>query len=98
MRQILFLVVLRAIRQHDNEWAKLYDRLVKTRCYFDERTQDYVGKKRVIGRVAGQRTEVIYALFKRDAELLSKVPPGGEPVQVWRVWDDQAICHRVSVG
>jgi hypothetical protein len=79
MKQILFLAVLQAIRSPESEWAKLYHRLVKARCPFDERTQDYVGKKRVIGRVAGQMTEAIYALLKRDAELLSKVPAGQEP-------------------
>ncbi len=79
MKQMLFLAVFQAIRLHDNEWAKLYDRLVKAKCPYDERTQSYVGKKRVIGRVAGQMTEAIYALLKRDAEVLSKVLPGQEP-------------------
>jgi transposase len=79
MKQMLFLAVLQAIRLHDNEWAKLYERLVKTKCPYDERTQSYVGKTRVIGRVAGQMTEAIYALLKRDAEVLSKVLPGQEP-------------------
>lgn len=76
MKQILFLAVFQAIRLRDNEWAKLYERLVKTRCPYDEKTQSRVGKKRVIGRVAGQMTEAIYALLKRDAELLAKVLPG----------------------
>src|SRR5713101_6195936 len=79
MKQILFLAVFQAIRLQDNEWAKLYERLVKTRCPFDEKTQSRVGKKRVIGRVAGQMTEAIYALLKRDAELLAKVLPGQDP-------------------
>src|SRR5262249_48223412 len=71
--------VLQAIRQHDTEWAQLYARLVKATCSYDERTQSYVGKKRVIGRVAGQMTEAIYALLKRDAEVMSKVLPAQEP-------------------
>jgi transposase len=79
MKQMLFLAVFQAIRLPDNEWAKLYERLVKAGCPFDEKTQSYVGKKRVIGRVAGQMTEAIYALLKRDAELLSKVLPGQDP-------------------
>ena len=79
MKQLLFLAVFQAIRLHDNEWAKLYERLVTMRCPYDERTQSYVGKKRVIGRVAGQMTAAIYALLKRDAEVLSKVLPGQEP-------------------
>lgn len=32
-----------------------------------------------IGCVAGQMTESIYALLKRDAEVLSKVLPGQDP-------------------
>jgi len=79
MKQILFLAVFQAIRLQDNEWAKLYERLVKTRCPYDEKTQSRVGKKRVIGRVAGQMTEAIYALLKRDAELLAKMLPGQDP-------------------
>jgi len=79
MKQILFLAVFQAIRLQDNAWANLYERLVKARCPYDEKTQSHVGKKRVIGRVAGQMTEAIYALLKRDAELLSKVLPGQDP-------------------
>jgi hypothetical protein len=79
MKQIMFLAVLQIIRLRDNEWARLYERLVKARCPFDERTQSYTGKTRVIGRVAGQMIEAIYALLKRDAELLSRVPQGQEP-------------------
>jgi hypothetical protein len=79
MKQIMFLAVLQIIRLRDNEWARLYERLVKARCPFDERTQSYTGKMRVIGRVAGQMIEAIYALLKRDAELLSRIPQGQEP-------------------
>lgn len=79
MKQMLFLAVFQAVRLRDNEWARLYERLVKAKCRYDERTQSYVGKTKVIGRVAGQMTEAIYALLKRDAELLSKVPPGQDP-------------------
>ncbi len=32
----------------------------------------------VIGRVAGQMIAAFYALLMRDAELLSKLPPGQE--------------------
>jgi hypothetical protein len=61
MKQIMFLAVLQIIRLRDNEWARLYERLVKARCPFDERTPSYTGKTRVIGRVAGQMIEAIYA-------------------------------------
>lgn len=79
MKQMLFLAVCLAVRVRNNEWAELYERLVKTRCPFDERTQSYLGKTRVIGRVAGQMIELIFALLKRDAELLSRVSPGQDP-------------------
>jgi transposase len=79
MKQMLFLAVFQAIRLQDNEWARLYDRLVKAKCPYDERTQSYFGKTRVIGRVAGQMTEAIYTLLKRDAEILSRVLPGEVP-------------------
>lgn len=79
MKQIMFLAVGQAIRLRDNEWAQLYDRLVKATCSYDERRQTYVGKTRVMGRVAGQMIEAFYALLKRDAELLSKLPTGQEP-------------------
>lgn len=45
------------------------------RTYWGERK----GKLRVIGRVAGQMIETMYALLKRDAEILSTIPPGQEP-------------------
>jgi Transposase IS116/IS110/IS902 family len=79
MKQIMFLLVAQLIGRQDNEWAKLYDRLVKATCSYDERRQTYVGKIRVIGRVAGQMIEAFYALLKRDAELLSRLPPGQDP-------------------
>lgn len=94
MKQILFLAVFQAIRLRDNEWAKLYDRLVRTKCPYDERTQSYVGKTRVIGRVAGQMTEAIYALLKRDAEVVSKVPPGQEPPAPLRYDPEVHRKHR----
>ena len=83
MKPVLFLAVWQAIRDHDSQWAKLYDRLVKAKCRYDERTPSYAGKTRVIGRVAGQMTDTIYALLTRDAEVLGKVLgkvlPGQEP-------------------
>ncbi len=61
------------------EWAKLYERLVQAKCPADPRTGERSGKLRVIGRVAGQLIEAMYALLKTDAEVLSKVPKGKEP-------------------
>src|SRR5258707_15676364 len=79
MEQILYLAVLQIVRLDNSEWAQLYKRLVKAKCPFDERTQSYTGKNRVVGRVAGQLIEAIYAFLKRDAELLSHIPQGQEP-------------------
>jgi hypothetical protein len=46
---------------------------------YDERIKDYRGKKKVLGRLAGQMASMIFALLKTDQETLSKVPPGQEP-------------------
>ena len=74
----MFMIVFQAIHQQDNEWAKLYERLVKAKCPFDERKQSCTGKLRVVGRVAGQMIETMYALLKREAEVIRRVPPGQE--------------------
>lgn len=78
IKHMMFLIVANVIQQ-DTEWARLYDHLVQTRCPYDERRQKRVGKLRVIGRVAGQMIETMYALLKLDAEALSQVLPGQQP-------------------
>lgn len=78
IKQMMFLVVINAI-QRETEWAQLYECLVCTKCPYDERTGARKGKLRVVGRVAGQMIETMYALLKTDAEVLSQVPPGKEP-------------------
>lgn len=60
MKQTMFLIVGNAI-QMDCEWAKIYERLVPVKCAYDERTRSYKGKLKVIGRLAGQITSMIYA-------------------------------------
>jgi hypothetical protein len=79
MKHMLFLIVAHAIQQKDSEWAKLYQRLVPRMCRYDEGRQVYKGKMKVIGRIAGQMTEMVYALLKQDAEVLSQAPPGETP-------------------
>jgi transposase len=79
MKQMLFLIVGNAIQKKDCEWAKLYERLVPMKCRWDERTRSYKGKLVVMGRLAGQITEMIFALLKKDAETLRKVTNGLEP-------------------
>lgn len=88
MRQTFFLIVARAIQQ-ENAWARLYSRLVPRKCAFDERRQAYRGKLTVVGRVAGQIIEMVYALLKQDAEVLSQLPPGVEP--------PEPICYDPEV-
>lgn len=79
VKQMLFLIVGNAIQKKDCEWARIYERLVPIKCRWDERTRSYKGKLVVMGRLAGQITEMIYALLKKDAETLRKVPQGQEP-------------------
>lgn len=74
MKHMMFLIVSNLINQ-DTEWAKLYERLVKAKCPYDERTGQRKGKLRIIGRVAGQLIETMYALLKTDAEVVSKASP-----------------------
>ena len=78
MRHVMFLIVSGVI-QRRTEWANLYDRLVQKNCPYNERTGERIGKKRVMGRVAGQMIETMYALLKTDVEILSKVRQGQEP-------------------
>ena len=78
MKQVMFMVVANAIRL-DTEWAKLYKRLVPLKCSYDERTRTYKAKIRVFGRIAGQIISMIYALLKKDQEVLSKVSQSEKP-------------------
>jgi transposase len=78
IKQMMFLIVATVIRQ-ETQWAILYQRLVQTKCPYDERRGVRTGKLRVMGRVAGQMIETMYALLKTDAEVMSKVPKGKEP-------------------
>lgn len=78
-KQILSLVVCSALRKKDCEWAHLYERLLPRMCAYDEAVQAYRGKKRVIGRIAGQIAAQVYALLKTDHELLSQLAPGKDP-------------------
>jgi|SRR5215469_8220669 len=48
-------------------------------CPADVLTGEKKGKMRIIGRVAGQMIETMYALLKTDAEVLSQVSPRAIP-------------------
>ena len=78
MKQMLFLMASRATTL-DCEWARIYQRLLPRLCTYDERTRDYRGKKKVLGRIAGQMASMMYALLKTDQETLSQVSPGEIP-------------------
>ena len=76
MKRTMYLIVWKAVQIKDCEWAQIYERLIPIKCSYNERTHRYTGRGRVIGRIAGQIISVLYALLKKDQELLSKLPPG----------------------
>lgn len=78
MKHTLYMVALRAVRE-EGPWKQLYERLVPLKCSYDSRTGRYRGKLRIIGRVAGQITELIYYFLRRDARLLASTPTGATP-------------------
>jgi transposase len=79
MKHMMFLIVANAVQQKDSEWAKLYQRLLPRMCQYDEGRQVYKGKMKVVARIAGQMIEMIYALLKQDAEILSQCSSGETP-------------------
>jgi len=79
MKQMLFLIACTAVQRRDSQWHDLYERLLPRLCTYDERRLAYRGKTRVIVRIAGQMTEMIYAFLARDAALLDQASPGQEP-------------------
>jgi transposase len=96
MKLTMYLVVWHAIRLKDCEWAKIYERLVPLKCSFNERTRQYTGRAKVMGRIAGQVISVIFVLLKRDAEALSTLPFGAklpDPVLY-----DPEIHHQHRAG
>ena len=78
MKQTLFLMAMRAVTM-EGEWANIYQRLLPRLAIYDERTKGYRGKKKALGRIAGQMTSMIFALLKTDQELLSHVSFGQAP-------------------
>jgi len=78
MKKVMFLVAWKAI-QTDTEWAKLYKRLVPRLCTYDERMQAHKGKGKVLGHIIGRLITLIFALLKKDYELLNRLSPGTEP-------------------
>ena len=54
------------------------------------------GSGSVMGRIAGQIIQVIYALLKQDAEAVSQAP-AGQPLPPPRLYDPQ-VHHRHRHG
>ncbi len=94
-KHTMYLVVWRAI-QWDSEWKEIYERLLPRKCRTDERTHRLIGREKVIGRLAGQMTSVIYALLKQDYELLMRTEPGKEPPEPTLY--DREVHHQHRVG
>lgn len=78
MKKVMYLVAWQAIKA-ETEWASLYKRLVPRLCSYDERTQAYKGRGKVVGHVIGRLITLIYALLRQDDEMLSRLPPGTLP-------------------
>jgi transposase len=91
MKQLLYLIVGNAVQNPDCEWARIYERLVPIKCSYDERKQEYVGKNKVMARIAGQITSTIYALLKYDAETLAR-HAAGRPLPAPMLYDP--AVHR----
>ena len=95
MKKVMFLIAWKAI-QTDTEWAKLYKRLVPRLCSYDERMQVYKGKGKVLGHIIGRLITLIFALLKKDYELLSQLAPGAEPPPP--ILYDPELHHRHRTG
>jgi Transposase IS116/IS110/IS902 family len=95
MKHTMYLVVWRAI-QWDSEWKEIYERLLPRKCRTDDRTHRLIGREKVIGRLAGQMTSVIYALLKRDHELLARTEPGKAPPSPTLY--DREVHHQHRTG
>lgn len=78
MKKALYLIAWRAIKD-DTEFRALYERLVETRCAYDANKGEYIGKNKIIGRVIGQYINVLFALLKKDYDLLASMADGEEP-------------------
>lgn len=96
MKQTMYLVVWQAIRLKESEWSKIYERLVPIKCSFNERTRQYAGRAKVMGRIAGQIISVMFTLLKADQEAVSKLPSGTKPPAP--VLYDPEIHHRHRAG
>jgi transposase len=72
-KAMMYLVAMKAV-QEPGPWADLYQRLVERGCSYDERRREYIGKKRILGRIAGQMISLLYGLLRADEELRARTP------------------------
>jgi transposase len=78
MKQTMYMTGLSAIRG-DTEWRALYQELVLKKCPLDLRTKKRRGKNKALGAVIGRIIDCIYALLKKDFDLLQGLPDGETP-------------------
>jgi hypothetical protein len=78
LKHAMYFTVWQAIKS-DTEFKAVYNRLVSSRCRWDDRLQKYVGKNKIIGRICGQYIGLIYSLLRRDHDLLAQLGDGEEP-------------------
>ena len=93
LKRTIYLVVWTTLRYPNNEFARLYERLLPRKTVYDERTSKLLGRNKVIGRVAGQLITVIFTLLKRDQECTVKGRKLPEP----ELYDPE-IHHRHRAG
>lgn len=77
LKKALYLAAWNAVRM-DTEWRAIYERLIPKKCQWDDRLKVYRGRNKVLGRIAGQMTAMMYVLLRRDYDLLCSLAPGEE--------------------
>jgi transposase len=97
LKRTLYLTAWQALSHPNNEFARLYERLVPRKCALDERTGQRVGKNKVVGRVAGQMITVLFTLLKRDQEAVAHAQARGLPPPEPMLYDPE-LHHRHRSG
>jgi transposase len=93
LKRSLFLITLRVVQVEP--WKSLHTRLVQRMCYWDEKKGKYVGKMKVIARIAGQLVRVIYSLLWRDARIVERARAAGKEPPPPQLYDaSRHSIHR----
>jgi len=95
MKAMMYLVAMQAI-QDPGPWADLYQRLVERGCSYDERRREYLGKKRIVGRIAGQMLALLYGVLRADVDLRARTP-AHEPLPA-PLLSDATTHHAQQTG